>query len=52
MYRLAKIKELFQIDIDDPYARADILNSLSILRYLDSPKIPLNAKTMSKKHDK
>ncbi|NMA01138.1 MAG: hypothetical protein GX923_01060 [Clostridia bacterium] len=52
VYRLAKIRELFQIDIDDPYIRADILNSLSIFRYLDSPKIPLNSKNMPKKHDK
>lgn len=34
IYRIAKIKELFQIDLEDPYVRADILNSLSIYRFL------------------
>jgi hypothetical protein len=35
IYRLAKIKELFQIDLDDPYIQADILNSLHIFRFLN-----------------
>jgi sugar diacid utilization regulator len=35
IYRIAKIKELFQIDLDDPYIRADILNCLCIMQYLD-----------------
>ncbi len=35
IYRLAKIKNLFQIDLDDPYIRADILNSLSIFQFLE-----------------
>lgn len=35
IYRIAKIKELFQIDIDDPYVRADILNSLTIYGFLN-----------------
>ena len=34
IYRVGKIKELFQIDLENPYVRADILNSLSIYRYL------------------
>src|SRR5690606_3700369 len=36
IYRLSKIKELFQMDLDNPYTRADILNSLSIYRFLDN----------------
>lgn len=35
IYRMEKIKELFNIDFDDPYIRADILNCLCIIRYLD-----------------
>ncbi|WP_326910732.1 helix-turn-helix domain-containing protein [Sedimentibacter sp. MB31-C6] len=35
IYRISKIKELFQIDIDDPYVRADILNSLSIYSFFE-----------------
>ena len=34
VYRIAKIKELFDIDIDNPYTRAEILNCLSIYRFL------------------
>jgi PucR family transcriptional regulator, proline-responsive transcriptional activator len=35
IYRMDKIKELFNIDYDDPYVRADILNCLCIIQYLD-----------------
>jgi len=35
IYRIAKINELFQIDLDNPYIRADVLNCLSIYRFLD-----------------
>ena len=35
IYRITKINELFQIDLDNPYTRADILNCLSIYRFLD-----------------
>lgn len=35
IYRIAKIKELFQIDLDDPYTRADVLNCLTIYKFLD-----------------
>lgn len=35
IYRIAKIKELFNIDLDDAYVRADILNALSIYGYLE-----------------
>ena len=35
IYRLEKIKELFNLDYDDPYIRADILNSLHIIQYLN-----------------
>ena len=35
IYRITKIKELFQIDLEDPYVRADILNSLTICRFLE-----------------
>lgn len=35
VYRIAKIKELFNIDLDDPYIRADVLNCLCIMQYLD-----------------
>ncbi len=34
VYRIAKINELFDIDIDNPYTRAEILNCLSIYRFL------------------
>lgn len=34
IYRMEKIKELFRIDYDDPYIRADILNCLCIIQYL------------------
>lgn len=34
IYRIAKIKELFQIDLDDPYTRADVLNCLTIYKFL------------------
>lgn len=36
VYRIAKIKELFKIDLDDAYTRADILNCITITRYFDS----------------
>ena len=35
IYRIAKIKELFQIDLDDPYTRADVLNCLTIYKFLN-----------------
>ncbi|NLP27984.1 MAG: hypothetical protein GX370_04335, partial [Clostridia bacterium] len=35
IYRMEKIKGLFDLDYDDPYIRADILNCLSIIRYLN-----------------
>lgn len=35
VYRMEKIKELFNIEFDDPHMRADILNCLSIIRYFD-----------------
>lgn len=34
IYRINKIQELFHLDIDDPYTRADILNCLCIARYM------------------
>jgi PucR family transcriptional regulator, proline-responsive transcriptional activator len=36
VYRLARVKELFNMDLDDPYIRANILNCLYIIQYLDS----------------
>lgn len=35
IYRMAKIKELFHLDLDDPYTRADVLNCLTIYQFLD-----------------
>jgi PucR family transcriptional regulator, proline-responsive transcriptional activator len=35
IYRMEKIKELFNLDYDDPYIRANILNSLCIIKYLN-----------------
>lgn len=34
IYRIARISELFGIDLNDPYTRAEVLNSLAIYRYL------------------
>lgn len=34
IYRMEKITELFDLDYDNPYVRADILNCLSIIQYL------------------
>lgn len=34
IYRINKVQELFHLDIDDPYTRADILNCLCIARYM------------------
>lgn len=34
VYRIAKINELFDIDMDNPHMRAEILNCLSIYRFL------------------
>lgn len=35
IYRIAKINELFQIDLDDPHTRADVLNCITINQFLD-----------------
>ena len=35
LYRLSKIKELFHIDLEDPYIRADIINCISITEFLN-----------------
>lgn len=35
IYRMEKIMELFNLDYDDPYIRADILNCLYIIQYLN-----------------
>lgn len=35
IYRITKIKEIFEIDLESPYTRADILNSLSIYNFLE-----------------
>ncbi len=36
IYRISKIKELFQLDLDDAYIRADILNAFSIYDFLEN----------------
>lgn len=38
IYRIARINELFQIDLDNPYIRAEILNCLYIYRFLGKIK--------------
>lgn len=38
IYRIARIGELFQIDLNDPDVRADVLNCLKIYRFLDELK--------------
>lgn len=38
IYRIGRINELFQLDLDDPYTRAEILNCLYIYRYLGQIK--------------
>lgn len=43
IYRLAKIREIFRIDLEDPYVRADILNSLSIDHFLKKQHIQFTA---------
>ena len=35
IYRISKIKELFEIDPENPYTRADILNALAIYHFLE-----------------
>ena len=35
LYRLTKIKEIFNINLEDPYIRADIINAFSIYDFLD-----------------
>lgn len=38
IYHMARINELFQIDLDNPYTRAEVLNCLYIYRFLDKIK--------------
>ena len=38
IYRVSRINELFDIDLDDPYTRAEILNCLYIYRFLGQIK--------------
>lgn len=38
IYRIERINELFQIDLDNPYTRSEILNCLYIYRYLGQIK--------------
>lgn len=38
VYRISRINELFQIDLDDPYTRGEILNCLYIYRFLGQIK--------------
>lgn len=37
IYRIEKAKELFLLDLENPYVRADILNCLSIYRFFEDP---------------
>lgn len=49
IYRISKIKELFDIDLDNPYMRADILNALSIhdfLKNADSNDLNISHETI------
>lgn len=38
IYRISRIKELFQIDLDNAYTRAEVLNCLYIYRFLGQIK--------------
>lgn len=38
VYRISRINELFQMDLDDPYTRGEILNCLYIYRFLGQIK--------------
>lgn len=38
IYRIARVNELFQIDLEDPYIRAEVLNCLTIYRFLGKIK--------------